>query len=72
MEKNVFDSIAKNQGVSRAEVENEIAYAIGGAMKSDDPKAKEIWGKISPDGKAPTPEDFIGILAKMVAERLKE
>lgn len=64
--KDIIRKIAIQNGVSEAEVENEMREAIRIAMKSTEPSAKEFWQQLAPDGKEPPLEVVIGAIAGKV------
>lgn len=51
--------VAKKMSMTPQEVEREMHYAIGEAMKSTDPEAQRIWKQLAPDGKQPSIEKVI-------------
>ena len=55
----IIERIAKENHTTPEEVEKEMRRAIQTAMKSNDPRAKELWKQISPDGKEPSIERFL-------------
>lgn len=63
---NVIKRVAKAYGVSVKEVREEILVAIRAGRKNPDPKVQEMWNRLFPDGKEPTPEEFIRVLAGVV------
>lgn len=62
----IIQRIAKQHGVTPTEVEKQMQFAIQEAMKSTDPVAQAHWKKISPDGNAPTIEDFLIYITKQL------
>ncbi len=60
--------IAQKEGVNEAIVYDRIRKAIEAAYSNDDPETIEYRKKISPDGKVPTPDEFIEILSKEVVD----
>ena len=66
---NVLKRVAKAHGVTEKEVRDEMQKAIRAGRESSDPNAKAMWNKLFPDGKEPTPEEFIRVLAGEVRAR---
>ncbi len=66
--KKIFKQVAKNNGISKSEVENDISLAILGAMenpeKSDE--AEFFWQEFLKTEAAPTPKNVIAEIAKKV------
>lgn len=62
----IIKTIAIREGVSEAKVYDQIKTAIFLGFNNPDSAVKAYWQKISPDGKMPTPEQFIKTLAKEV------
>lgn len=54
---NVFEQVAKANGVSEEQVVEEITYAIHCGFSN--PEAMNIWKELFPSGKEPSPEEFI-------------
>lgn len=67
---NVIAKVAKSNGVSEKEVRKEIIFAIRCAMSNPDPQARAQWNIMFPDGKEPTPEEFIRILSGTVKAKI--
>lgn len=63
---NVIKRVAKAHGVSVKEVREEMLVAIRAGRENPDQKIQEMWNRLFPDGKEPTPEEFIRILAGVV------
>ena len=57
--KKIIRQNAKKNGVSPKQVESDMKEAIRIAMTSSDPRAKELWEELSPDGSQPTIAEFI-------------
>ena len=55
----VIKKVAKAHGVSVKEVREEMQKAIRAGRESSDPNAQAMWNRLFPDGKEPTPEEFI-------------
>ena len=55
----VIKKVAKAHGVSEKEVREEMQKAIRAGRESSDPNAQAMWNRLFPDGKEPTPEEFI-------------
>ena len=64
--KAIIRQIAKEHGVTPAEVKREMRLAIQEAMKSTDPVAREHWKVLSPNGKEPTIEQFLKYTVKQL------
>ena len=56
--------IARQNGTSPEEVYAEIQKTITMGFNNLDPEVQEFWRRIAPDGKVPTVEKVIEILAK--------
>ena len=66
---NIIRQIAKENGVSPAEVKKDMQEAIREAMASPDPKVQAEWKKISPSGKEPSIEELLTYLTlRLVSE----
>lgn len=63
---NVIKKVAKAHGVSAKEVRKEMLVAIRAGRENPDPKVQAMWNRLFPDGKEPTPEEFIRVLAGVV------
>lgn len=63
---NVFEKIAKLYGVPEQEVREEMKLAIKAGFESPNPQAQENWEKLFPNGKEPTPEEFIKVISNEV------
>ena len=64
--KKAIIEVARKNGISVAEVRKEMEFAIDAAMKNPDPMTKRVWDECFPNGKKPTPEEFIVYIAKKV------
>lgn len=62
--KKTIARIAAENGISVAEAKREMSMAIHMAMNSPDPRIRQRWMKIAPDGKEPTVEEFLEYCAK--------
>lgn len=62
----VLARVAAHHGVTEEEVKEEIECAVKEAMESTNPEIQELWRQLSVDGKPPTAEELICILAVMV------
>ena len=71
--KQIIRQIAKEQGVTPKQVETDMKEAIREAMEntkaSGDPVAKELWGRLAPDGKEPSIEKFLNFCAAELHNR---
>ena len=61
-----FEQLAIRDGISVAEVREEIQKAIDIGMSSSDPAVQEKWGKMPCRGERPTPEEVVLYLSKQV------
>ena len=59
-----IERIAAQNGISVAEAKREMTIAIHRAMNSPDPRIRERWKRIAPDGREPTVEEFLQYCAK--------
>ena len=64
--KNIIRLIAKEHGVTPAEVKKDMQEAIRIGMSSTDPVAQAYWKRIAPTGKEPTIEEFLAFLTSEV------
>ena len=62
-EKNIFKIIAKQEGISVAEVRREMELAIEDAYNTDNPDTQKEFQKMF-GKKKPTPEEFIYKMSK--------
>ena len=69
--KRIIRQIAKEHGVTPAEVRKDMEEAMRASMASSDPVAMAHWRNISPDGKEPQLEDFIAYIAKTATQTVK-
>ena len=60
--KNIIRQIAKQNGVTPAEVKSDIENAIRIGMASSDPIAQAHWKRISPNGTEPTVNEVLKYL----------
>lgn len=67
--KKIFDSVAEKFDTDEKDVKKEISEAIHLTMKCDDPEKRENFRSLFPDGKEPTPEEFILAVAKEAIRR---
>ena len=58
----IFEQVARENGVSFAEVIKEIEAAIATAMANPDPKVQKFWKSIPRKGKQPTPAELLTYL----------
>ena len=63
---NVIKKVAKAHGVSAKEVREEMLVAIRAGRENPDPNVQAMWNRLFPDGKEPTPEEFIRVVAGVV------
>ncbi len=61
--KNIIKTIAAQNGVTPECVEKEMKNAIKEAMKSSDPRARELWKQLAPNGSEPDIDDFLNFCA---------
>ena len=66
----IFRQIAKENGTTEKAVKEEMQFAIREAMKSAEPKAIAFWKAVAPDGKEPTIEKVIEMIALNVNNRM--
>ena len=64
--KNIIRQIAKEHGVTPAEVKKDMQEAIRIGMSSTDPVAQAYWKRIAPTGKEPTVEEFLAFFTSEV------
>lgn len=64
--KRIIAELAARDGVSPEYVEQEMREAIREAMQSTDPKARELWKYLSPDGQEPDLDTFLEFVASGV------
>ena len=55
--------VAENYGKEPAEIKREIEIAIAEAMSYDDPGTQRLWKALCVDGRAPTAEEFLVVIA---------
>ena len=60
--KNIIRQIAKQNGVTPADVKREIENAIRIGMASSDPIAQAHWRRMSPNGTEPTVNELLKYL----------
>lgn len=68
---NVIKRVAKAHGVSAKEVREEMLVAIRAGRENPDPKVQAMWNRLFPDGKEPTPEEFILKVATLAKSQSK-
>lgn len=61
--KAAISQIAKDRGISEAEVRREMELAIAEGMKSTDPDVIAKWKTIPHKSDAPTPDELIAYIA---------
>lgn len=66
---NVIKEVAKQYGTTPDEVRQEMIAVIRAGRKNPDPKVQAMWKKLFPDGKEPTPEQFIRVLSDAVRQK---
>lgn len=64
--KKTLEKMAKENGMTVAEVEREMTRAIRAAMNSPDPRIRERWKEIAPNGREPSVEEFLNYCAKSI------
>lgn len=62
--KKTIKRIAAENGISVTEAKREMSMAIHMAMNSPDPRIRQRWKGIAPDGREPTVEEFLEYCAK--------
>ena len=65
----VIAQVAKQHGTTPDEVRKEMAFAIQEGFNNPDPEVQAMWKRFFPDGKQPTPEQFIKVIAGEVKRR---
>lgn len=68
--KEIIAEVARQKGLTPLEVEKEMKKAIREGMASPDPHAQKLWRQIAPDGKEPTLDHFLTVVAAMVRKRM--
>ena len=68
--KDIFETVAEQNGVSADEVEKEIEKAIDLALNSANPQQAELWKEISENEEMPTPETVVDRIAQTFIEVL--
>lgn len=68
----VIKQIAKEHGVTEAEVRRDITEVIVESMKTPDPVAQDLWRSCPRAGDIPTPEEFIFWTSGLVADSLNQ
>lgn len=63
----ILETVAAHHGITRVEVEQEIAAAIHQAMHHPDPRVRQRWHALWPGGTEPSPAEFITALAMLTA-----
>lgn len=69
--KEILVQVAIANRVSLGEVEKEISLAIHEAMNNPDPEIQAIWRELVPDGREPTPEQAVLLLADYCVRKNK-
>lgn len=64
--KKTLEKMAKENGMTVAEVEREMTRAIRAAMNSPDLRIRERWKEIAPNGREPSVEEFLNYCAKSI------
>jgi len=67
--KRIFKKLAKKDKAKKTTVENEITLAIKAGMNDSTPAVQASWKNLFPNGKEPSPEEFITKLASEVLKR---
>lgn len=65
----VFEEIATREGVSVAEIREEIQKAIDAGLESPDPAVQQRWSKMPCKGDKPTPEDVIAYVVGQIKSK---
>lgn len=60
---NVIKEVAKQNKTTPYEVKREISFAIQQGFNNPDPQIQAVWKRLFPDGKQPSPEEFIKVLS---------
>ena len=66
LQMNVIKKVANAHGVSEKEVREEMLMAIRAGRENLDPNVQAMWNRLFPDGKEPTPEEFIKVIAEIL------
>ena len=66
----IFKEIARKNGVTPKEVEEEIKFAIALAMKDKNPQVQSFWNAVSHSGKIPKPKKIITILSTNLQNKI--
>jgi len=64
-----LQEIAEKEGVSVAEVRQEMGFAITAARENPDPMIQALWQSVPRKGDEPTPEEVIAYIASIVDEK---
>jgi hypothetical protein len=67
--KNIIRQIAKQNGVTPAEVKRDIQEAIRIGMASSDPSVQAHWKRMSPSGTEPTINEVLTYLVSETVRR---
>ena len=62
----IIKKIAKENGVTPKQIENDIKEAIRIGMSSSDPIAQAFWKRIAPDGKEPSIDTLLKFCANHI------
>ena len=62
----VIKKVAKENNISEKEVREEMLKAIRAGRENPDPEVQARWNELFPDGKEPTPEEFIKTIAQYI------
>lgn len=64
--KKIIARIAKQQGISVSECRSEMIEAIRTAWNTTDPQVKDRQIRLVGEGRIPTPEELISVIAKEI------
>lgn len=67
----VIEMVAKQHGVSKAEVRREMELAIADARNNPDPDAQAYFAKLFGD-RTPTPEEFIKKVSRVASKKTRK
>lgn len=70
--KKIIKQIAKREGVTEKQVENDMQEAIRLAMTSPNLDAQKFWKQISPDGSEPSVDTFLKAISAEILKRTQE
>jgi hypothetical protein len=66
----IIKKIAREKGISPELVYKEMQWAIEDGYNNTDPEVQARWHQLFPDGKMPSPEKLIEILANKIEKEI--